>query len=1501
VILRVTVHDPVTGASQDVEVTAEPDSPVSSLLAALPLGGPGRAWFVGPEPLDPAATIADSALLPGAVLTPDLPTRPLRSLPPGVVGAVRVLAGPDAGQVRWLPPGAHAIGRYPSAAVRLRDRDASRRHAVVTVGRSGDAQVVDRSSSNGTRLAGASLVSGEETGWPPGVLLEIGSDRLEWVPLDRPGPPPVRSRDARLEFDRAFAAVPQVSVVQVELPEPVADGPGSRAAMPATAVVPLVLALGLGLVMRQPGLLLMGLFGPVTWAATTWTERHQRRARRARYAAERAESERTVARAVAVEERTRRTASPDLHDLALAVVGHRAAVWPRNVDSSDGLRLQVGAASLPAAIEFTGGNRQGLPEPRVCGVPLTVDLRPAGVLGVVGPPRVVAGLARWLLLQLATLRSPGDLRIVVITSAQDEELAWTCWLPHVDAGEEAGIPCWTGNTDASRRARIAELRDEVGRRRAALRGGARAGSGAEIVVLLDGALALRHLPGMDTVLRHGPEVGVYTIAVDRSGMNEARAECAVDDDGTVRLTRSRADPAVAGQGTFVTTADAAWLARALAPLRDRLTLAAAENAIPHRVRILDLVGLDRPSAADVARSWARQPGPCTRVLLGADASGPVSVDLAAQGPHTMLGGATGAGKSMLLQTLVTALLLANRPDELNLVLVDFKGGSAFLPFADCPHVVGLIRSTGETAAEVFDQAAAARVLASVRAEVRRREALLARFGGEIDAYWRAGRSAVGQDGGGRRQPLPRLVLVFDEFARVLETTPDFLRELVTVAAKGRSLGMHLVLATQSLQGKLSPELKNNIDLRITLRQNESADSVEVLGVPDAVALPGRVRGRGLILCTKDETRTPTPFQAGYLGDPPPSGRPPPARVRAVRWHELGEPRPQPPPARTGDRTDLDLAVEAVREACAAVDLEPPYRPLLPPLPAVLPAAQLASRVSAPSAAEAVPFGLLDDPDAQAQPAAELDLAGTGRLLVAGGPQSGRTTLAAALLAALVTRFRPDQVHVYVVERRPGGLAAFARAPHCGGVVTSGEPDRIRRLVCWLAEEVRRRAALPTAAASSAAASSGAAPSAAAPSAADGSPDLPAGADPRIVLVVDGWEYFENRSDPAFQETSLSATLREVIATGPPLGVHVVPLGGQDLLAGKLPALFTRRVLLPFPNEEQRRLHLPARTPSPPPLPGRGVDAATGLHLQVCRPDVPGAVQQAVAAGQADPADPGRRPVRFPGLPSTVPVSTVAAAPAARAGSTAQVERSGRWFPLGLGGTRLQPVGLDLFEAGPHLLLVSGGSGTGRTTAAAGVARGLRARGVGVVVVAPPRSPLPDLLRPDPGIRVVRGTTVQDAQLRQAAEQLAGAPYAVIVDDCEQVTLVATQENWDERPTLLGETAEPGSLGRRALVLCGDALPILSGQRRSLARVLAEVMTSGARLLLCPTVPAAAREHGFVLEADQFFTGPPGRGYLAVGRTTTLLQLAVEPGNALDGSGQGSSTPRAASASPSRSA
>ncbi|MEV0704672.1 FtsK/SpoIIIE domain-containing protein [Saccharopolyspora sp. NPDC050389] len=518
-----------------------------------------------------------------------------------------------------------------------------------------------------------------------------------------------------------------------------------------------------------------------------------------------------------------------------------------------------------------------------------------------------------------------------------------------------------------------------------------------------------------------------------------------------------------------------------------------------------------------------------------------------------------------------------------------------------------------------------------------------------------------------------------------------------------------------------------------------------------------------------------------------------------------------------------MAIRAIEQAAREADLPRPFRPLLPPLPATLTLDSLAGSQTAASPPGAAPFGLMDSPKQQAQPADFLDLAGSDRLMVAGGPQSGRTTFARTLITTIAARFRADEVHLYIVERYPGGLSAVENLPHCGGVFAPSQPERIRRLVMWLGQETQRRTV---------------------------------GNDsPRIVVVIDGWEHFEDHSDPAFTPTSLVMTMREIITKGAPLGIHIVAIGGQDMLDHKLPALYSRRLLLPFPKEETRRMHLPAAMTSPPSLPGRAVDAATGLHVQICLP---------VRGNEIRDLDPVRAPKQFPPIPARVPLSGL---------TLPDPLPSSTWIPLGVGGADNATIGLDLFHGRHHLLLVSGPAESGKTTAAAAVAESLRRAGIGVLAVSPPRSPLARTLPDDPGIRVLTDVTIADTRLREEAETFGDEPYAVVLDDADHVTILPTQQGFADSPTLLDDISHPGARGRRALVLTVDATPVLGGFPSPLARLINAIMSAGARIVLTPAGRTVSVAHNLALEADQYLSGPPGRGYLATGREPVALHFA----------------------------
>jgi S-DNA-T family DNA segregation ATPase FtsK/SpoIIIE len=243
-----------------------------------------------------------------------------------------------------------------------------------------------------------------------------------------------------------------------------------------------------------------------------------------------------------------------------------------------------------------------------------------------------------------------------------------------------------------------------------------------------------------------------------------------------------------------------------------------------------VLGLDRPDAASIAARWQASGG-TTRAVIGACYDGPFGVDLAKDGPHGLVAGTTGSGKSELLQTLIASLACASRPDEMTFVLVDYKGGSAFKDCVHLPHVTGLVTD--------LDAHLTQRALASLPAELTRRERVLAAAGAkDIEQYAERGSLQP------RYRPLPRLVIVIDEFASLVRDLPDFVTGLVGIAQRGRSLGIHLILATQRPSGVVSADIRANTNLRIALRVTDAAESADVIEVPDAAQISRATPGRG---------------------------------------------------------------------------------------------------------------------------------------------------------------------------------------------------------------------------------------------------------------------------------------------------------------------------------------------------------------------------------------------------------------------------------------------------------------------------------------------------------------------------------------------------------------------------------------------------------------------------------------------------------------------------------
>ncbi|MFI9486758.1 FtsK/SpoIIIE domain-containing protein [Promicromonospora sp. NPDC052451] len=595
--------------------------------------------------------------------------------------------------------------------------------------------------------------------------------------------------------------------------------------------------------------------------------------------------------------------------------------------------------------------------------------------------------------------------------------------PHDDPWERLlhdGTVAVLGPPDAARavaRALVARL--AVRGARVLLRGHAPGWSwvrwlppGGPLVLVTDGPAGPADAaprPGpADAASRPGLVVSVGTVPAG------CRAVVRVLDARRVRIT----GPDGATRTVPLVGVGADWaehLARLLAgAARLGRTPLAPGDGLPVVVPLAVVHGLPRtPDPSALARRWAGAHGWAVPLGVGADGT-TVRLDLVRDGPHLLVAGTTGSGKSELLQTLVLGLALTRPPADLALLLVDFKGGASLGACSGLPHVVGQVTD--------LDPGLAGRALAGLRAELRRRERILAAHGvPDVAAL--------------PRGTLPRLVVVIDEFRALSDDLPEFLPALLRAAAQGRSLGVHLVLATQRPGGAVGPDLRANVSARVALRVTDPLESRDVLDDPVAAHLPATFPGRAVL---RLGSAPPVVLQCAHAGAAVPPEMPLVRRAPAGAGRPLAGPDDPGRHTVGGSRTapgaiapdSATLVVDTARQAAATLGQGPSDPPWLPALPRRATVADLPPRSRRDRHGLVVALG--DDPDHQRRTTVVWDPA-DGHLAVLGRARSGRTT--ALVTVALAALDRGWTVHA--VTRDAAGLAALRDRPGYGG---THEPD-----------------------------------------------------------------------------------------------------------------------------------------------------------------------------------------------------------------------------------------------------------------------------------------------------------------------------------------------------------------------------------------------------------------------------------------------------------------------------
>lgn len=1336
--------------SADVVVDADPATSLRDVVTnlldsvqvpAAPTGDPAvPAVYLAGRELDLSQPLAASGIHDGTVLWLG-PSGPTADRPRGLA-TVRAVAGARAGQVWYLDAGEHRIGSGADCAVTV----SGDQPAVVAVVRvSLDAAVHVRAVVASVLLGGAPLPD-HAVAWPQTVPLAVGDMVLEAHPLLRPDAMVEPSPDGEhLDYNRPPRLLPPARRTDFQIPaEP---RPPAPSPMPwLMAALPAVTGGVTALAYRNPLFLLMTAMSPVMAIGGWLSGRRQGRASHRRQVTEHhaqvAAVEAEIAAATDAERLDRRAASPDAAELLVIATGPRARLWERRRTDPDHLLVRVGVADLPTgiAVEEGDGTQRRQRHRSARNLPVAFSLVQAGVSGIAGPAGWPRRTARWLVGQLGVLQSPRDVQVYILTDPAGESLwEWVAWLPHTTPllGQQALVLVGADAETLGRR--VAELTDLIAARQQARLNASSAAVFADpdVVVVMDGARRLRALPGVVTILQDGPAVGVYSVCVDADErtLPEECATVVVGGEGVPAVLRQQRAARI--DGILADDVADTWYeatGRRLAPLRD-VSENQGEAALPATARLLETLGMEHPSAAAIVGRW-RASGRATTAVVGLSLDGPFALDLVGHGPHGLVAGTTGSGKSEFLQSLVASLAVVNRPDAMTFVLVDYKGGAAFKDCVHLPHTVGLVTD--------LDPHLVQRALASLSAELTHREHLLAAAGAkDLEDYL---------DYATRRPelaPIPRLLIVIDEFASVVRELPDFVTGLVNVAQRGRSLGIHLILATQRPSGVVSAEIRANTNLRVALRVTDTGESTDIIDAKDAASISAATPGRAYARLGHSSL---IPFQTGRVG----GRRPLDARravpdpfVRPVSWLTLGQPAPERPhgSVRTDEETDLSVLVGAIRQANDMLGIAPQRRPWLPPLPPA-PVVELAAEpASGPEPAFA--WAVEDRPTQQRQELVTVDLAAFGHLHVVGAPRTGRSQALRTIAVSAASASSVADLHLYGLDCGNGALLPLGRLPHCGAVVQRTEPQRAARLLNRLHAEVLNRQRLLG--------EGGFADVVEQRAATTGGDRMP-----HLMLLLDRWEGFMGTLSE-YDGGALTDLVLTLHREGGSAGVHLVVAGDQMLLSGRVSSLCDDKLVLRLSDRGDASLaglnprSLPEHLP-----PGRGFRAPSGVETQVAlvAADPAGPAQVAAIHALADrlterEAAATPRPWRIAVMPTRLSFQDawrlVEAPPP-------------RWALLGVGGDEVEPVGFDLV-AGQPTFLVAGPARSGRSTALAVITESLLLGGAEVVVGAPMNSPLRGFAD-RPGVRAV--ITDEEPTEARFAELLDpdDGPVVLVVDDAE---------------------------------------------------------------------------------------------------------------------------------------
>ena len=1343
--------------------------------------------------------------------------------------SVTLAGGQRTGQVTEVPKGRDMlIGRSPHADLTLPAESASWEHFRLRREEDG-LRILDCGSTNGTLVNGktagedGTLVTKTAAVTAGGTVLLV-RPALEESPAPAPGSLHNLTPAATAPFNRPPRPGTAPAGDPLVPPSP-KDVPPANKFSYITVLAPLVMAVAMVMILRDMRFAMFAMLSPVM-AVGMWFEQKRRHTRGLKEEEERfsgalTEFEQQIRTAAEAETARRHRMIPDPATVVRRAALPATSLWQRRADAADFLALHAGTGDVPwkPEVDRAASNRldakvkETLEAARLLAAPVLVDLGNAGVVGMVGPREGTLALARSLLAQAAVHVGPADLTVGVFCDAgRVDEWEWASWLPHTrQAGSSTGQRWMSAHRETSV-AMLRVLKDTVQELPT-----------PALLVVLDSEVL--------TEGRDAPARALLGMGRTEPGASAQRQESRVA--GIIIATSEEQLPASCttiirvGEDAAATVEQPGDLTRVediiLAGLDQEEALRCAMRlahfddpelsvpgaSLPSLVRLPGLLGYEHPDAATIRRLWQAPTGISTPI--GTGENGVLTLDLVKDGPHGLVGGTTGSGKSEFLRSLVAGLAARNDPTRLNFILIDFKGGAAFKACERLPHTIGTISNLDEQLAD--------RALLALEAEMERRQRVFAEAGEGIDnlnAYLATNPA----------EPMPRLLLVIDEFAMLAKDFPDVLKALVSVGAVGRTLGVHMILATQRPAGVVSDDILANTNLRVALRVQSREDSSNVIGVPTASEIGRAQMGRAFVKLGQDDI---TPVQTALVTGQAQLGSGPAVDIREIGRFGVPAPAAAAPRSAAADENDLDLLINAVVEANAEAGFTAP-RQVWPEalgerveLAGFLPEPDDGA-AAADSAAETPAVGgvrgttalvtLMDEPELQRQSAAGWDMS-AGNLMLMGVAGSGTSTTLASIALALAKDTDPADLDLMILDLGSRGLEALERLPHTVAYVGTGAgaKEQQARFLRHLHTELERRRAEP-------------------------------GPHRRTVVLLDGLASLRDEFQD-YEGQQLMDLLYRAYADGPALGLSfavsttrakAIPSAMNEVTLQRW--LFRLADAYDYSSLGVRGKQVPAA------LPGRCVDPRTALQMHVATPGI--GIVAAVERVRQGWAHAAAKTAAIRRLPSDLTLAELGVEP--------QLEAEPWLIPVGLHEADFSPAFLEVYE-GEHAL-IAGTARSGKSTLLLALAAALRgaptARGPAQVWgICDRRSPLGDA-----GLdRVAVGADEVPALL--ASLRLERGTVFLLIDDAERF------EDTDQSIAGIVASGRPG--------LCIIAAGRAADLRGLYSHWTKTLRKSRLGVLLQPDIDYDGELLGAMLPRKAPVALTTGRGYIGVGGRTALIQ------------------------------